>query len=159
MLRCLALLNWVFLTCSLQAHDPGLSTATVDLGADRIAIHLGFAISDLASLGISPEDQPALEALATRAVSWISAEGAEPLKVISIRKADANSVEFLIAAPDVPGEFHSLLLAELPLGHRQLLTLRDYRGQTQRTKLLSAKADRERVQAEDLRLTAQVSHP
>lgn len=141
-----AVLLSVTMCVSLEAHDPGLSTASIRVEADQIVLELAFAPEDLALLNEAKSGNPPLEyaSIAARAVAWASASGTKspaPHR-ISVKPRD---VVFEYALPKESAEFHSRLIAELPFGHRQWFTERGPDGALQRSEMLSAKSPAPRI--------------
>ncbi len=139
---------------SAFAHDPGLSSMNVDLGPREIAVLLTFNERDIASVAsIAPEtlhdpiggELPAeVRALAARAVV-LECNGEALSAAPPIADHDANNnVEFRYIFPrPLGGELNlrSLLLKDLPFGHRQAFTLRDASGRERSRALLSSRDD------------------
>lgn len=122
------------------AHDPGLSSANLSVGSDRIDAVLTFNQQDIANLRIPAED------LLARAV-LLQLDGTTIAPTSSRASNDANSsnVAFEFIFPRPPGtrslSFRSLLLKDLPFGHRQAVTARDASGRELSRMLLSARED------------------
>jgi hypothetical protein len=128
------LLMVVALTASLKAwgHDPGLSSATVDLSSHDVLVQLVFAPSDLARLPANL----AVQSVEMRAGSTILFP-----KVAETRELGPDNLEFTLRYPRPPGvevTFRSALLGRLPFGHRQSLIVRNEAGATTATEMLSA---------------------
>lgn len=140
------------------AHDPGLSSANVDLREDRLEVVLTFNERDIAGVaGVPPEtlretgaNLPAqVRALLGRAV-LVEIDGKPATPSGSKASAEAeNNVEFHFTFPrgGTAGEltFHSLLLKDLPLGHRQAFAVRDSTGGELSRALLSARDNAARL--------------
>ena len=134
------------------AHDPGLSSANVDLNGDRISVVLTFNERDIAGVaGVLPEtlhergaNLPAqVRALLDRAV-LLELDGAAVKPSASNASAQAdNNVEFQFTFPlgGTAGEltFRSLLLKDLPFGHRQAFAVRDASGRELSRSLLNVR--------------------
>ncbi len=136
------------------AHDPGISNATVDLGTSPISIRFTFSPADLLVAGMTGTDESSLKEQASKICEWRTPSGAAPLHVQSAREVDKTTVEFVMDMPRVAGEFHSLLLPDMPLGHRQLLVFRDHAGESYRIQMLNARSGGEVVSQHDLDRTA-----
>ncbi len=130
----LALALWPF---AAGAHDPGLSTATVDFDSREILVQMAFAPADLRALQSPYSD------LAARSAELRATQTAIQATSVDVREVGTDNVEFTLRFPRPAGSavLHSPLLAGLPLGHRQALTLRDPAGTTVLTELLSAERD------------------
>jgi hypothetical protein len=148
-------LLFVLLTFRVQAHDPGLSSAMVTVGNERIDVLLGFAQRDVESMiAIVPNaaDNDAskgfaairseLESAAANAFSlYLGRQRMIPNQTMAWRK-DAQNIEIsLIFQRPKSGEvrFVSTLFERLPLGHRQFLSAQTISGADLGQALLSAK--------------------
>ena len=120
------------------AHDPGLSSATVDFSSREILVQVSFAPADLAALKSSSYTE-----LASGSVQLRAQNTALPPTLVEVREVGAADVEFTLRFPRPAGAvvLRSPLLASLPLGHRQAVTIRDAAGATVLTELLSADYD------------------
>ncbi len=139
------------LTC-LRAfgHDPGLSGANLDLTEGEVTVVLTFNERDIAGLlGIpaeklrAPNGNHELEGLATRAISLQENGRSVPARTIAA-SIDANqNVEFRSSFATPPGTseitFDSLLLQDLPFGHRQAFAARDAAGNEIARQILSGR--------------------
>lgn len=146
---------WLGLAAGLRAHDPGISTAQVQLLADRLEIVTGFAPDDAQFL--LPADrrteekwteadfgrvQPALAADAARL--WEVRAGGATLRPrrVRVELLPDDNVSFFLTYPAAAAgaglSLHAPRLAELPSGHRQFLIMSDERGSTLGRKLLRA---------------------
>ncbi|HEY0456481.1 MAG TPA: HupE/UreJ family protein, partial [Verrucomicrobiae bacterium] len=139
------------------AHEPGLSSAAIAVSTNGIEVNLTFAAADIE--GILPMDNDAdgkvsqlefayakarLGALATEAIQLFqngtNLKPAEPNLLLD----EKNNIEFQIFYPAAVGgtlKFESKILARLPRGHRQFLTIANAKGQRVAEKLLSASSD------------------
>lgn len=141
----------VTMPMSSEAHDPGLSTATLRVEADQIVLELAFAPEDLVLLkdgnsGTSPLDY---YSLAARAVGWTSASGTTTPAARQI-DVQPNDVVFKYVLPKASAEFQSRLIAELPFGHRQWFVERGADDSMLRSEMLSAKSPAPRISIESL---------
>ncbi len=123
-----------------RAHDPGLSSADVEVGNRQVRVVLTYNSRDVASTSAD-----SLAVVARRAVQ-LSADGEvlAPQSVSAARDANANdefTLIFDLSASARELTFRSMLLPELPFGHRQAFVLRDAAGQELARRLLSAKED------------------
>ncbi|MEY2577914.1 MAG: hypothetical protein QOI49_738 [Verrucomicrobiota bacterium] len=121
------------------AHDPGLSSANVDLGREWINVVLTFNQRDVATITEQAHD------LLDRAV-LVQLDGVTVTPSQANASTDANSnVEFQFTFPRAAAAhtliFRSPLLKDLPFGHRQALTVRDLEGRELSRVLLSARED------------------
>jgi hydrogenase/urease accessory protein HupE len=134
------------------AHDPGLSSANVELRSDRVDVVLTFNERDIAGVAGVPAETvrerganlPAqVRALLDRAV-LLELDGAAVKPSASNASAQAdNNVEFQFTFPfggrAAELTFRSLLLEDLPFGHRQAFAIRDATGRELSRSLLSAR--------------------
>lgn len=121
------------------AHDPGLSSANVDLGNERITVVLTFNQRDIANITARAQD------LLDRAV-FVQLDGVTVTPSHANASTDANNnVEFQFTFPRAAAAhtltFRSPLLKDLPFGHRQAFTVRDGNGGELSRLLLSARED------------------
>ena len=160
-----AILVILFSAWSLQdaaAHDPGLSSLTIQQRTNSLEATLTLAVKDAARVAELDEDNDGrvtqaefeqtrslLETAVTRQL-FIAPDGkvAEPQSVRS--KLDKNNnVEVRL---DFPAngcsslEIQSKIIASLPLGHRQDLQIQDSRGEIIFEQLLSAAEDHATVE-------------
>jgi hypothetical protein len=146
---------FVFSTFRIQAHDPGLSSATVTIGNEQIDVLLGFAQKDVESMiatGPNAADnvaskgfaaiQTELESVAANGFSlYLGRQRVIPDQATARRK-DAQNIEIsLLFQRPKSGEvrFVSTLFDRLPLGHRQFLSAQTTSGIDLGQALLSAK--------------------
>ena len=151
--RVLALLLALALTA--QAHDPGLSTATVRVGDQQIDVLLGFARQDaaflfpakgnLADIGTSEAFQvlrPELESIAARGFDlYLGEQRVVPAQTAAQLKAPTN-VEILLRFRRTDGarlRLVSTFLEDFPLGHREFLSVQTASGGSLGEAMLSAK--------------------
>jgi len=147
---------------SAQAHDPGLSTATVRLQTNRMEVALGFSLTDAAELveidrdhdGKASREELELAAVELKKLAPEALEVAfneksvQPTEIRSHFDDNENAnVDLVFPAPP----FTQLLirskwLALFPPGHRQFLSLQNPNGQVLAERLLSANADTVTVQ-------------
>jgi len=142
----------------LNAHDPGLSAVEARFEGERLAVALTLARSDLEALvpldadrdgKISAEEvtraRPALDKLARRAFE-VRTDGAWPaLKGISLWLDEGQSFHFSLSYARPAGSLlrvRSILLADLPFGHRQYFSLLDPRKTILAERILSAQDNR-----------------
>jgi hydrogenase/urease accessory protein HupE len=146
---------FVLLALQARAHDPGLSTATITVANEQIAVLLGFAQKDVESMlasGLNIADTDAAKGFAaTRSeLESVAANGfslywdrqrAIPDEITARRK-DAQNIEIsLLFQRRNFGELRvvSTLFERLPLGHRQFLSVQKTSGVNLGQVLLSAK--------------------
>lgn len=150
--RCLIIGVAVWLATCLPvfAHDPGLSSANLELSRSGAALEVVFNERDLAAVaGLSaselrsgaPAAQSALDALARRAVEFSIAGQPQEASAVTAKADDNNNVEFHYRFPPIgnAGEvaFESRLLPEMSFGHRQAFAAKDSRGMPLARKILS----------------------
>jgi hydrogenase/urease accessory protein HupE len=147
-------LLFMFLAFQAQAHDPGLSTATVTVENEQIAVLLGFAQKDVESMlanGSNVADidvakgfatiQSELESVAAKEFSLYWGRQRVIPDEIAARRRDTQNVEIsLLFQRRYSGEVRvvSTLFERLPLGHRQFLSVQTARGTNLGQVLLSA---------------------
>src|SRR5262249_47751063 len=134
-------------TCAAHAHDPGLSTARLAVVGESLRVALTFARRDVDAILSTPTGSAQafvpgeLEPLIRKGVVVeIDGQRARPDAVVIETDANDNveiRLDFVQSQPahvklDMP------LLRELPLGHRQVVTLLDPRGGVAEQRMLSA---------------------
>jgi hydrogenase/urease accessory protein HupE len=142
--------NWILAVLFLQtpqvwAHDPGLSTAQLDLKASGLVAAVGYAprdirtlLPDLARLPASawaPADfasaKPGLAALGRDLIEVRDAAGIVPWASDEVTLASGNSVIFTLTAARSPHgrtTIRSLVMNRLPPGHREYVSITDDKG-------------------------------
>ena len=137
------------------AHDPGLSTAQVNLKPDGLVAALGYAPRDIRALmpasvvtpssAWSPADfaaaRSALEVLAPDLIEVRDASGIIPWARDEVALASSNSVMFTLTAarrPQGATTIHSLVMDRLPPGHREYVSVTDEKGVLLAEKLVGA---------------------
>ncbi len=154
--------HYALLVCSLlafgawvQAHDPGLSTATLKIANERLNAQLTFAPADVQPLLPMDVDQngqvtPA-EFAVTRArlreLAWdaleVRLDGQRvPATDVIVQLDDHDNLQIQLNFPFRVATHltvRSTFLGDLPLGHRQYLSLRDDHGNLLGEFLLDAK--------------------
>jgi hydrogenase/urease accessory protein HupE len=151
---------WVFAyllfpALSALAHDPGLSTTQVAIRPDGIELTVGFAPTDVQNLlpssarpagGWKPADlkadQSAMMQLAQRLWEVGGDVGLAPARSASVALVENNSVIFTLEYPRPDGgrlRLRSLVLDQLPPGHRDFLTVKDEHGAIVLERLADAK--------------------
>ncbi len=156
----LACARWVIVAASwgnvcVQAHDPGISTAQVQLFPDRVELVTGFAPADAEMLlpvaartgepwnDIQFEStRDALQLVAPRL--WEVQAGIEmlPVRLVRVELSSGDALNFHqeFLRPDVPMVvLRARSIAGLPPGHRQFVIVMDSRGSTITKKLLSVR--------------------
>ncbi len=143
---------WVF---SAQAHDPGLSTATITVADRQIDVLLGFAEKDVESLLTASGNGPdlrnteifegirrQLESLVVREVSlFLDEVTALPDQPI-VKRKDGRNIEVLLRferTNATRARLVSQLFERLPSGHREFVTVRTTSGASLGEAMLSAK--------------------
>jgi len=124
-----------------RAHNPGLSSATVTLEEQEITALLAFNPQDLEALLEHEPGSVPLETLGRRALA-LSIDGAAlaPARVTA-STGENNDVELRVRFPRSPGAtlaITSVLLGEMPTGHRQILRVQTAAGKLLASGLLSA---------------------
>lgn len=122
------------------AHDPGLSSANLEVEEHAITLLLTFNAREVASLnGGSATDQ--LETTGRRAVV-LQVDGSEQQPTTFTAALDANNnAEFRYSFPRAGSEisFDSLLLKDLSFGHRQAFAARAANGAEIARRILSGR--------------------
>lgn len=145
---------WILTSASLMAHDPGLSSVLLRLETTRISAVITFARADIESLipldknqdgHVSPEEfsaaKPRFDALASGALQVEFDHKIIATDTLDVTLDTNNNFEvFLSFRGPHPRELSvtSLILTELPLGHRQILSLHDATNRLVEQFLLSA---------------------
>ena len=148
-------LLFILLTFQARAHDPGLSTATITVENEQIAVLLGFAQKDVESMlasGPNVVDTDAakgfaatrseLESVAANEFSLYWGRQRAIPDGITARRKDTQNIEIsLLFQRRNSGELRvvSTLFERLPLGHRQFLFVQTTSGTSLGQVLLSAK--------------------
>ena len=153
-LRASLVATWIFMGSPLRAHDPGLSSVRLGLETNGISAVITFARADIEALlpldknldgAVSPEElssaKPRLDALAAGALrvqfdrKLIRAD-----KQHMALDTNNNFEIFLSFTGPHPRELAvtSLLMPDLPQGHRQILSLHDATNRLMEQFLLSA---------------------
>jgi hydrogenase/urease accessory protein HupE len=139
----------------LYAHDPGLSTATMTVRAERIDVVLGFARKDVESMlsdrltqvSIDTSErfrsiQSRLESLLSERIAlYLDKQRIQPVQVAAQQKDD-NNIEMLLCyqrTNAVRLRLLSALLETLPFGHREFLSVHAADGSILGEAMLSAK--------------------
>jgi ABC-type nickel/cobalt efflux system permease component RcnA len=122
-----------------QAHNPGLSTADIQLATNGVGVSIIFAPSDLEQLlAHSP-----VSALETQ-VCVLAADGVAlaPIKG-GLQTNTADDLRFAFVFPPVTSgqlRVECPLLRQLPAAHRQYLTIREANGELLAERLLQSTA-------------------
>jgi len=163
-----AILVILFSLLSLQdaaAHDPGLSSLTIQQRTNTLEATLTLAVKDAAQVAELDEDHDGIVSQAEFAQTRLQLETAAARQLFiapdgKVAKAQSvhsrldenNNVEVRLNFDAVAFsnlEIQSKLVASLPLGHRQYLQIQNSTGQTLFERLLSATADRATVEMPD----------
>ena len=127
-------------TGAVRAHDPGLSSAEVDIRPAAVSVVITYNERDIANLigespdavrSGNPQAQEKLEQTAKRALVLRAAGQAVSPTAVVARPEGENNVEFryeFAAQPSAEFVFESALLPELSFGHRQAFAARDSAG-------------------------------
>ena len=148
-----------------KAHDPGLSSLTIRQSPNSLEATLTLAVKDAAQVAELDENRDGIVTQAEFAQTRLQLETAVARQLFiaadgkvanaqSVRsRLDENkNIEVLLNFEAVAFsnlEIESKLIASLPLGHRQYLQIQNSRGDTIFERLLSAAADRARVEMPD----------
>lgn len=148
----------VLTATSLMAHDPGLSSVRLGLETNSISAVITFARADIEAVlpmdkdldgRVSPEEfSSAKPRLVVLAASALRVEfDHKPVRTDTPRVAldtNNNFEIFLSFRGPQPAELSitSLLMPDLPLGHRQILSLHDATNRLMEQFLLSADRNR-----------------
>ena len=131
-------------TGTVHAHDPGLSTARLTVVGDSVRVSLTFARRDVDALLSLPTEASApgrLEALVRDGV-LVELDGRQGRAEAVTMEVDANdNVEIRLAFAQSRAAHLKLdvpLIRELPIGHRQVVTILDERGDIVEQRMLSA---------------------
>jgi len=163
-----AILVIFFSVLSLQdaaAHDPGLSSLTIQQQTSSLDATLTLAVKDAAQVADLDEDHDGIVTQAEFAKTrsqletavakqlFIAPDGkvAEPQSIRS-KLDENNNVEVRLNFPAIGFsslEIQSKIIASLPLGHREYLQIQNSRAETTFERLLSAAADRATVEMAD----------
>lgn len=154
---CLALLLSLAIISPALAHDPGLSAIDLIPSGENLNVHMSFARGDIESLAPVDADRnghlseqelvaarPQLELLGREAIEISIDDKRLAPASIEISTDDGNAVHFKLRFADAGGaslKLRSALLARLPFGHKQFLTLRGSSDETRGAKLLDVKND------------------
>jgi hydrogenase/urease accessory protein HupE len=155
---CLICVNFalvLLLTFPAEAHDPGLSTATMTVGDHQIEILLGFAKQDAAvilpananSADITTSEgfqavRSGLESVTASGFNlYLGDEHLAPIQTTAQLK-DSKNIEILLRFKRTNATQLRLLsafLERLPLGHREYLSIQTSTGASLAEAMLSAK--------------------
>ena len=155
---CLICINFVLLlllTLPTEAHDPGLSTATVTVGDQQIEVLLGFARQDAAfilpanansaDIGASEGFQAVRSGLESVTASgfnlYLEDERLAPLQTTAQLK-DSKNIEVRLRFKRTNAKqlhLRSTFLERFPLGHREFLSVQSATGANLAEAMLSAK--------------------
>jgi len=152
---CLGITFLLGLTLTAQAHDPGLSTATVTVGDQQIDVLLGFARQDAALIFLPNPDSvdigtaEGFEAVRSELESvtasefnlYLGEERVLPLQTTAQLK-DSTNVEILVRFSRTNATQLNLLstfFERFPLGHREFLFVKTASGASLGEAMLSAK--------------------
>lgn len=154
---CLGLILFITWALSAQAHDPGLSTATIMVGDRQIDVLLGFAQRDVESLlaacGNQAEIQtaegfvaiqPQLESLAIREVRVLLQDTAAVPNQATAKRKDSQNIEILLRFERTNAlrlRLISKLVDRLPFGHREFVSVQTTSGASLGEAMLSGKSD------------------
>jgi hypothetical protein len=135
------------------AHDPGLSTATITVRPNEVEIALGMSTVDAKWLaGPTAVAEPNLDAnqlvqkLTPLAAKWVELviDGSSARATDIRGSADANNVTLTLGFHGKPSRnisFRSVLISQMPRGHRELTAIQNPGGEILASRLLSAETD------------------
>ena len=128
----------------VQAHDPGLSRASVELYETGLEIHMAFARKDIEVLLPMDADHDGtvttgefsavraeLQRIIMAGIDVRDAKGKYQLKSVHIEPASGDSVDVDVYYSNINAsviQLHIPLIAQLARGHRQYLTVKDANG-------------------------------
>ena len=154
----LALALLLTLTAPGHAHEPGLSVLTVARHGGQLDVHLIVARRELEPLVAMDTDgdrvvsagelraaRPRLEAIARTAVVVEGGGGARAIPDVGIELDDSDALHFrlaLIAPAGASVGIRVPLIAQLAVGHRQYVRVRDRTGRLLAEHVLQADAPR-----------------
>ena len=150
----LALFSCLLIASEVKAHDPGLSSADLQLRNGALTAELSFTPADIEALRvidtdhnqqISPAEfrasEAALEQLARTAIAIVVDGRAANCEVATVQfDRDSGAIRFELKFLGVSGEHLAMetrLLKSLARGHRQYLVLRDESGHILAEQMLS----------------------
>jgi hydrogenase/urease accessory protein HupE len=152
---CLSLIFVIGCGFSVQAHDPGLSTATVTVGERQIDVLLGFAQRDIESLLTTCGNQAdvrtvagfltiqsQLESLAEQEIKLFLEDTPAPPNRATATRKDSQNIEILLRFERndaVRLRLISRLVERLPFGHREFISVQTTGGVSLGEGMLSAK--------------------
>jgi len=128
----------------VQAHDPGLSRASVQLHETGLVVHMAFARKDIEVLLPTDADhdgtvttdelsavQAELQLIIMAAIDVRDAKGKYQVKSVHIEPASGDTVNVDIYYDNINAsaiQIHIPLIAQLARGHRQYLAVKDANG-------------------------------
>jgi hydrogenase/urease accessory protein HupE len=147
----------ISLLCSLvfglalpaQAHDPGLSTLTVQVRPDEVEATVVLAVKDASLLIGGASSEPAIQSAAAAALEMrLNGRQVRPDDLRTHTDANNNfTMDYrFIGAAFTQLSVRAACLENLPPGHRQFLTIRSINGEALQQKLLRAGADSAEVE-------------
>jgi hydrogenase/urease accessory protein HupE len=147
-----ALLFFFLSNVAVQAHDPGLSSAELEVRSKSATLLITYNERDVAGLiGETPEDLRASKASAQEKLAQTAQRAAvlrvngQPLAptTVGAKPEGENNVEFRyeFSLPSGATEvvFESLLIPELSFGHRQAFAARDAAGTENARRVFSSR--------------------
>ena len=130
-----------FAAAPATAHDPGLSSLEIRLDPDRIAATLSLSDADAGVAGC--RDAASCITFAADALT-LQSSGTRLTAIDRHHAADSSGVAITLTFPRVAGPLviRSSVPARLPLGHRQLVSVKDDSGGELISRMLDARHDR-----------------
>jgi len=148
----------------LFAHDPGLSTATIQLKPDKLEAVLVFSVADAAQIvDLDTDHDGQISKVETAAgAGEFQKMAAQALEIeydnervqANHARCEFDDLQNLTIEVHFPARTYSKLvirskwMSMLPTGHRQFLTLIQWRGEVLAERLLAANMDTVTVQVE-----------
>ncbi len=144
-----------------MAHDPGLSTVTLQLRPGAIDAVVSFSLKDAEALiganSSRPSTPAALSAAVRDAVDIVSDQPSARTEIVGCHfEGSSNAtVRLRVAAEKISTlQFRSKCFARLPTGHRQFVTIQNESAEVIAERLLSANADSVTVELKNANTSA-----
>jgi len=121
------------LSSTVLAHDPGLSAAEIRLLNDRIVAEISFA----------PADLEGVQLVDTQLITFEDDQRKLELRSATRKSLDGNSVHFLLEFSTSRAarlRISAPVLASLPRGHKQLVSVYDQENKLLAERMLSAES-------------------
>jgi hydrogenase/urease accessory protein HupE len=131
-----------FAAAPVSAHDPGLSSLEIRVDRDRIVATLALSAADARTAHCT--DAASCIAFASESVTLLSG-GTQLTPVVRYDAADGSGVAVILTFARPAGDalvVMSSVPARLPLGHRQLASVKNESGVELASRMLDARHDR-----------------